>query len=66
MAKVTGLHGPGVATPQRHPRRGAADRPPRRGGGVALPDGAPVIVSGGSDARVRVWRLADGTPVRNR
>ena len=33
-----------------------------RGGG-ALPDGTPVIVSGGFDGRVRVWRLADGTPV---
>ncbi len=30
----------------------------------ALPDGTPVIVSGGSDATVRVWRLADGIPVR--
>ena len=32
----------------------------------ALPDGTPVIVSGGGgydDATVRVWRLADGTPV---
>ena len=30
-----------------------------------LPDGTPVIVSGGGygDATVRVWRLADGTPV---
>ena len=29
----------------------------------ALPDGTPVIVSGGADGTVRVWRLADGTPV---
>ncbi|HEY1818383.1 MAG TPA: hypothetical protein VGG83_00510, partial [Trebonia sp.] len=28
----------------------------------ALPDGTPVIVSGG-DGTVRVWRLADGAPV---
>ena len=29
----------------------------------ALPDGTPVIVSGSDDGTVRVWRLADGTPV---
>jgi hypothetical protein len=29
----------------------------------ALPDGTPVIVSGGGDGTVRVWRLADGTPL---
>ena len=30
----------------------------------ALPDGTPVIISGGyGDGTVRVWRLADGTPV---
>jgi WD40 repeat protein len=28
-----------------------------------LPDGTPVIISGGGDGTVRVWRLADGTPV---
>jgi V8-like Glu-specific endopeptidase len=29
----------------------------------ALPDDTPVIVSGGGDGTVRVWRLADGAPV---
>ena len=29
----------------------------------ALPDGTPVIISGGAYGTVRVWRLADGTPV---
>ena len=30
----------------------------------ALPDGTPVIISGGiGDNTVRVWRLADGTPI---
>jgi WD40 repeat protein len=29
----------------------------------ALPDGTPVIISGGGDRTVRVWRLADGTPL---
>ena len=28
-----------------------------------LPDGTPVIISGGEDGTVRVWRTADGTPV---
>ena len=28
-----------------------------------LPDGTPVIISGGDDGTVRVWRTADGTPV---
>jgi hypothetical protein len=27
----------------------------------ALPDGTPVIISGGGDGTVRVWRTADGT-----
>ena len=30
---------------------------------AALPDGTPVIISGGRDGTVRVWRLADGEPV---
>jgi WD40 repeat protein len=29
----------------------------------ALPDGTPVIVSGGHDGTFRVWRLADGAPI---
>ena len=29
----------------------------------ALPDGTPVIISGGHDGTVRVWRTADGAPV---
>src|SRR5689334_341269 len=29
----------------------------------ALRDGTPVIISGGGDATVRVWRLADGAPL---
>ena len=29
----------------------------------ALPDGTPVIISGGGDGTVRVWRTADGAPV---
>ena len=29
----------------------------------ALPDGTPVIISGGGDGTVRVWRLADGAPL---
>ena len=59
-------HGAGVAAGRRHPGRGAADRPRRLVTAVAagaLPDGTPVIVSGSSDGTVRVWRLADGTPV---
>jgi WD40 repeat protein len=28
-----------------------------------LRDGSPVIASGGDDGTVRVWRLADGTPL---
>ena len=52
----------------RRPGREAADRPRRLGdggGGGTLPDGTPVIVSGGgmSDGAVRVWRLA-ATPGR--
>jgi hypothetical protein len=29
----------------------------------ALPDGTPVIISGGRDHTARVWRLTDGTPL---
>jgi WD40 repeat protein len=29
----------------------------------ALPDGTPVIISGGADGMVRLWRTADGAPV---
>jgi WD40 repeat protein len=29
----------------------------------ALADGTPVVVSGGNDRTVRIWRLADGSPV---
>ena len=60
-------HGAGVAAGRRHPGRGAAA--PATTGAVtavavgALPDGTPVIVSGGGDGTVRVWRLADGTPL---
>jgi WD40 repeat protein len=28
-----------------------------------LPDGTPVIISSGADETIRVWRLADGTPI---
>ena len=59
-------HGAGVAAGRRRPGRGAADRPRPGGEAVAvgaLPDGTPVIVSGGRDGTVRVWRLADGAPV---
>lgn len=31
-----------------------------------LADGTAIIVSGGGDGTVRVWRLADGTPVGSR
>jgi WD40 repeat protein len=30
---------------------------------AVMPDGTLVAVSGGDDQTVRVWRLADGTPV---
>ena len=62
-----GRYGAGVAAGRRRPGRGAADTATH--GAVeavavgALPDGTPVIVSGGGDGTVRVWRLADGTPL---
>ena len=28
-----------------------------------MPDGTPVIISGGDEGTVRVWRAGDGTPV---
>ena len=46
---------PRSASRRRRRRHGAG------GGGRALPDGTPVIISGGWDGMVRVWRLADGT-----
>ena len=58
--------GAGLADRRRHPGRRAAAQPRRLGGPVAagaLPDGTPVIISGGDDGTVRVWRIADGTPV---
>ena len=59
-------HGAGVAAGRRRPGRGAAAGHDGSVNAVAvgaLPDGTPVIVSGGGDGTVRVWRLADGTPV---
>ena len=59
-------HGAGVAAGRRHPGRGAAAGhagPVSAVAAGALPDGTPVIISGGGDGTVRVWRLADGTPV---
>ena len=55
-----------MAAGRRDPGGGAAARPPRPGDRVAagvLADGIPVVVSGGRDGTVRVWRLADGSPV---
>ena len=49
-------------TPVGEPLRGH-DGPVLAVASGALPDGTPVIVSGGGDGTVRVWRLADGTPL---
>ena len=57
-------HGAGVADSPTAPRSASRRRPRRRGVAVAagaLPDGTPVIISGGGDGTVRVWRMADGT-----
>ena len=52
-----------VGEPLRGHDRGVADGGVKAVAMGALPDGTPVIVSGGADGTVRVWRLADGTPV---
>src|SRR5215813_4596005 len=49
-------------TPVGEPLLGHADTVYAVAAG-GLPDGTPVIISGGRDRTVRVWRLADGTPV---
>ena len=49
-------------TPVGEPLRGH-DGSVRAVAAGRLPDGTPVMISGGNDATVRVWRLADGTPV---
>ena len=59
-------HGAGVADRRRHPGREPLtghDSPVTAVATGTLPDGTPVIVSGGHDNTVRVWRTADGTPV---
>ena len=59
-------HGAGVAADRRHPGRGAATGATRWVSAAAVgapPDSTPVIVSGYGDRTMRVWRLADGTPV---
>jgi WD40 repeat protein/V8-like Glu-specific endopeptidase len=54
-------------TPVGEPLSGHTGEGRIRGGVLAvatgaLPDGTPVIISGGWDGTVRVWRLADDTP----
>jgi WD40 repeat protein len=51
-----------VGIPVREPLTGH-DGPVRAVAVGALRDGTPVIVSGGEDGTVRVWRLADGSPL---
>ena len=63
-----GRHGAGVAAGRRHPGRGAAARPRRRGergggGGAAGRHPGHRQRRRRWDGTVRVWRLADGTPV---
>jgi WD40 repeat protein len=50
-------------TPVGEPLTGHDDGPVNAGAAGALPDGTPVIISGGGDGTVLVWRLADGTLV---
>ena len=49
-------------TPVGKPLRGH-DGEVRAVAAGTLPDGTPVIISGGADGTMRVWRTADGTAV---
>ena len=51
------------AKPSAPERLTAHDSPVTAVAAGTLSDRTPVIVSGGEDGVVRVWRLADGTPV---
>ncbi len=55
-------HEPALGTPARKPLRGHTGPVWAVAVGV-LPDGSPVVVSGGGDATARMWRLVDGTPL---